>query len=156
LVASYWYAEDPGVGRPSGSAYYRYFYLFPIYRQLRLGVNRDISGAAQFLLRVYKMTGDRRYLDVACRQIDWILGCNPMNISTVEGVGRNQPERLINFDEFFPPTPQIPGGVMTGITGTVVDTPSDFEGNSEAEYDMPPTATLMWLMTELEKSGETG
>jgi len=146
LIPSYWYTTDPGGGRKIGSGYYRYFYG---YKGLRLGLNLDIIGSALFLLKAYRITGDQRYHDVACRQFDWILGCNPFDASTVEGVGRNQPERLINTDEFFPPTPQIPGAVMTGIAGTSTDEPAEFRGGCESEYDMPPTAMLMWLMLEL-------
>mgnify|MGYP001263500744 CR=1 FL=1 len=108
-------------------------------------------GNALFLLRAHKITGNRRYRDIAYRQLDWILGCNPFDASTVEGVGRNQPERLINTDEFFPPTPQIPGAVMTGICGTQEDEPAELGLGSDVEYDMPPTSLLMWLLVELQE-----
>ena len=97
----------------------------------------------------HRLTGEKRYFDVACRQIDWVLGCNPFDASTVEGVGLNQPERFVNGNEFFPPTPQIPGAVMTGIFGDNNDNPEPFRNNSSVEYDMPPTAMLMWLLSEL-------
>jgi len=146
LVPCYWYAQDQGGGRQVGSGYYRYFFQ---YGRLRIGVNPDILGSALFLLRAQKVSGDSRCFEVACRQLDWVLGCNPFDASTVEGVGRNQPERLINTDEFFPPVPQIPGAVMTGIKGDEKDEAAPFTMGVEAEYDMPPTALLMWLMSEL-------
>ena len=99
------------------------------------------------------MTGDPRCFPVAYRQVDWVLGCNPVDTSTVEGVGRNQPERLINGDEFFPPVPQIPGAVMTGAVGDAKDDLAAFRGGVEGEYDMPPTSMLMWAMLELAEAG---
>ena len=146
LIPSYWHADHPDAGRPGGSARYRYFFR---YSSMRLGSNHDILGNALFLLRAHRLTGERRYFDVACRQIDWVLGCNPLDASTVEGVGLNQPMRFINGDEFFPPTPQIPGAVMTGIQGDANDNPEPFGNNCSTEYDMPPTAMLMWLLSEV-------
>lgn len=160
LVPLCWYSEDPGDGRKEGSGYYKYFYK---YYDLNLkgtsyphgfcvGLNMNILGRALFLLRAREITGDRRCFDVACRQLDWILGCNPLDASMVEGVGRNQPERLIYT---FPPVPQIPGAVFTGMIGTEKDEPRRFwvEGDAvftdDAEYNLPPTAMLMWLMSEL-------
>ncbi len=146
LVPCHWYAKDPGGGRPAGSGFYRYF---DERWQGRTGINMGILSAALFLMRAWKLTGERACLNAASRQVDWVLGCNPFDISTVEGVGRNQPERYVNTDEFFPPVPQIPGAVMTGITGGQDDEPVEFAMGVEAEYDMPPTSLLMWLLCEL-------
>lgn len=150
LIPSYWYADRPGAGRPGGTARYRYFFRFQGPNgSILLGPNHDILGNALFLLRANRLTGDRRSFDVACRQIDWVLGCNPFDASTVEGVGLNQPVRFVNGNEFFPPTPQIPGAVMTGIQGDADDNPEPFGNNCSTEYDMPPTAMLMWMLSEL-------
>jgi len=146
LIPSYWYADRPDAGRPGGTARYRYFFRCS---WLRLGLNHDIVGNSLFLLRAHRLTGEKRYFDTACRQVDWVLGCNPFDASTVEGVGRNQPERFVNGGEFFPPTPQIPGAVMTGILGDNDDNPEPFGNNTSVEYDMPPTAMLMWILSEL-------
>jgi hypothetical protein len=118
-----------------------------------MGPNHDILGNALFLLRAGRLTGEKRYFDAACRQIDWVLGCNPFDASTVEGIGLNQPLRFVNCGEFFPPTPQIPGAVTTGIQGDDSDNPEPFGNNCSTEYDMPPTAMLMWLLSELSSSG---
>ncbi len=137
-------------GRPGGTARYRYFFRYQGPKgSIVLGPNHDILGSALFLLRAHRLTGRQRDFDVACRQIDWVLGCNPFDASTVEGVGLNQPLRFINGDEFFPPTPQIPGAVMTGIQGDADDNPEPFGNNCSTEYDMPPTAMLMWMLSEL-------
>jgi len=151
LIPSYWRANTPGAGRPAGTGCYRYFlcYRSPNGGEIKVGPNGDISTAALFLLRAHRLTGEARYLAAAQRQLDWILGCNPFDASTVEGVGLNQPLRYINDDEFFPPTPQIPGAVTTGIMGDDNDNPEPFGNNCSAEYDMPVVASLMWLLSEM-------
>lgn len=154
LIPSYWYSDRPGAGRSAGTARYRYFFRFDGPNgSILLGPNHDILGNALFLLRANRLTGEKRYFDVACRQIDWVLGCNPFDASTVEGVGLNQPMRFVNYGEFFPPTPQIPGAVMTGIQGDADDNPEPFGNNCSTEYDMPPTAMLMWLLSEVSSAG---
>lgn len=146
LIPSYWYATDPGRARKAGSAFYRYFYD---QYGLRIGLNLEILSRAIFLLRAYDHFHHRRYWNTACRQIDWVLGCNPFDMSTVEGLGYNQPMRLMS-EEFYPPTPQIPGAVMTGILGDESDEPVP-AGGILHEYDIPPTSILMWLLAELQQ-----
>ncbi len=125
LIPSYWYADRPGAGRPGGTARYRYFFQ---YRgpngSIRLGPNHDILGNALFLLRACRLTGEKRYFDAACRQIDWVLGCNPFDASTVEGVGLNQPLRFINGGEFFRLRPKFPVPSRPAFKATTTTTPS--------------------------------
>ncbi len=147
LIASYWYAEKVQGGHPGGSGYYRYFYPDP-----PIGVNQEILAAALFLLRAEKITGNPMCHTIACRQVDFVIGGNPAMVSTVEGLGRNQPERLVNVGEFFPPVPQIPGAVMTGMCGDPMDNPMGFTPGLQCEYDMPSNALLMWVLTELSHS----
>ena len=73
----------------------------------------------------------------AQRAFDWILGSNPMCSSYVEGAGQNQWQRPV-FGQFFPSTPQIPGGIL------------HFWGG---EYDMPPTTLALWTLAELNPAG---
>ncbi len=156
LIPSYWYADRPGAGRPAGRARYCYFFCYRGPKgSIRMGPNHDILGGALFLLRACRLTGERRYFDAACRQVDWVLGCNPFDASTVEGVGLNQPLHFINYGEFFPPTPQIPGAVTTGIQGDDNDNPEPFGNNCSTEYDMPPTSMLMWLLGELSTTNQS-
>ncbi len=156
LIPSYWYASAPGAGRAGGTGCYRYFlrYQSPNGGEIRVGPNGDISTAALFLLRAHRLTGEGRYLAIAQRQVDWIMGCNPFDASTIEGVGLNQPLRFINVGEFFPPTPQIPGAVMTGIMGDKDDNPEPFANNCSTEYDVPVGAPLMWLLSELSSKAQ--
>ncbi len=69
----------------------------------------------------------------AQRAFDWVLGANQMNVSYVEGAGQNNWQRPV-FGQFFPSTPQIPGGVLHVWGG---------------EYDMPPTTMALWTLAEL-------
>ena len=70
---------------------------------------------------------------VAQRVFDWILGANAMNVSYVEGAGQNHWQRPV-FGQFFPSTPQIPGGALHVWGG---------------ENDMPSTALALWTLAEL-------
>ena len=63
----------------------------------------------------------------AQRQLNWILGVNPHNASTVEGIGHNHPQQFVNGNEFRPATPRLPGAVMNGIGGTVEDQPDLYD-----------------------------
>jgi hypothetical protein len=148
LVPNYWYEKDTGGCRKGGSYYYKYF----IYENdMGIGLNYDLLLKALFLLKSAKFTEfSNECKDVSGRQVDWVLGCNPFNASTCEGVGYNQPQLLINNDEFIPPVPQIPGAVQTGI-GCIPGTDSpDIDVNPvTCEYDMPCTALLMWTIKEM-------
>ena len=64
----------------------------------------------------------------AQRSFDWVLGVNTWNRSYVEGIGQNQWQRPV-FGQFYPSTPQIPGGVLHRVCG---------------EYDMPAVAMVLW------------
>ena len=69
----------------------------------------------------------------AQRAFDWMLGSNPMCSSYVDGAGQNQWQRPV-FGQFFPSTPQIPGGLL------------HFWGG---EYDMPVVTMALWTLAEL-------
>ena len=77
--------------------------------------------------------GRPEYKVLAQRAFDWTLGSNPMCTSFVEGMGQNQWQRPV-FGQFFPSTPQIPGGLLHIWGG---------------EYDMPPVTQLLWTLVEL-------
>jgi len=116
--------------------------------------NSELAYAALFLRRAADLLDRPALRHVAQRQTDWILGCNPLDSSTVEGVGANQPHRGV-YGEFFPPTPQIPGAVMVGLMGDADDRPLTFEAGARGhygvywlEYDAPPTGALLWLLAE--------
>ena len=58
------------------------------------------------------------------------------------GLGYNNPHRGV-FGEFFPPVPQIPGGVYTGITEHAF---LEEAFGLECEYDLPETTWFMHLL----------
>ncbi|MDR0655380.1 MAG: glycoside hydrolase family 9 protein [Treponema sp.] len=107
--------------------------------------NLDLIANARFLIKAASCTGKPEYRAFAQDQIDWVMGVNPWDASNIEGVGYNQPHRGI-FGEFFPPVPQIPGAVYTGLTEQSFN-PSSY--GLDNEYDMPMVGWLMPLLTEI-------
>lgn len=105
--------------------------------------NQEIMAAGLFMRKVATMTENRQYAEVAQPQLDWIMGCNHFDCSTIEGVGYNQPHR---GGAFIPATPQIPGAVSIGVNEGSFSQESYGFAN---EYDMPPTGSTPWLMSEM-------
>lgn len=91
------------------------------------------AARAEFLSSCAALFGRRDFLPFAQLSLDWVFGANPDNSSYIEGVGQNQFPRPV-FGQFFPSTPQIPGGVLHKRMG---------------EYDMPPTTAVLWALAEL-------
>lgn len=115
-----------------------------------VGINSNLASAGVGLVKAGKILNDSRLLELAQRQLDWILGVNPFYSSTVEGIGYNHPQQFVNSSEFRPATPRLPGAVMNGIGGTVDDMPDLYDGSYHtAEYWTPMVAYTMWLMAEL-------
>lgn len=106
--------------------------------------NLDIIASGLVLLKASKILDDEKYLKYTQFQIDWILGVNPSDASSIEAVGYNQPHRGV-FGEFFPPIPQIPGAVFTGIT-TKSFNPKGY--GLDCEYDMPMNTWMLYLLAE--------
>jgi hypothetical protein len=118
---------------------------YAVYAYRNYGYIGKIAAIGAFLTRAAGITGRDEYRHVAQRQIDWIVGCNPYDRSSVEGVGYNQPQRGF-FGEFFPPTPQIPGAIWTDINSqSIINQNSGFCH----EYDMPIVGMALWLLTDL-------
>lgn len=55
------------------------------------GSNGFVSDNAHHLLIAYDMTGKQEYYDAAEKQLNYLLGCNPMNICYVTGQGSVSP-----------------------------------------------------------------
>ena len=108
--------------------------------------NLDLIAAGIFLLKAAELTGNNNYRITAQSQLDWIMGANPFDASNIEGVGYNQPHRGI-LGEFFPPVPQIPGAVFTGITKECFEEASL---GYDCEYDMPMVGWLLYLYSQIE------
>lgn len=91
------------------------------------------AAKAIYLHECAKLFGKNEYVAWAQRSFDWIFGANDDCVSYVESVGQNQYQRPV-FGQFFPSTPQIPGGVLHVMRG---------------EYDMPAVALSLWATAEL-------
>lgn len=113
------------------------------YKYFSFCYNLDLAAAGIVLKKAATILGDFGYLGAAQNQIDWIMGSNPFDASSIEGLGYNNPHRGV-FGEFFPPVPQIPGGVYTGITDQAF---TEEAYGLECEYDLPETTWLMHLLS---------
>lgn len=156
IVPFGFYADtDPGGGRRIGQLWYRWFMKpggdgrNPSYDAWWVGINANLASAGVGLLKASRILDDPALACLAQRQLDWILGVNPFDASTMEGVGRNQPA-LFKTPAFSPPTPPIPGAVMCGIGGTEADQPDLRPGSwMTCEYWTPMVCFTMWLMSEI-------
>ena len=115
-----------------------------------VGYNALAAGGVA-LLKAARLLSRPDWAALAQRQLDWILGCNPFNASTVMAVGYNNPQHMFGA-EFDPATPFLPGAVMNGISGDAEDKPQLNPGSyQECEYWTPMVAFTLWLMSELRK-----
>jgi hypothetical protein len=147
--------KDPGGDRRLGSCWYRYFAALPKDSRGRegwwVGINAHVASNGVGLARAGRLLGDARLGQLAQRQLDWIVGVNSFDASTMEDVGRNQPRQFVT-GEFRPQTPHIPGAVMNGIGGHEDDSPWLRAGSWQTcEYWTPMVGYTMWLMAELQK-----
>ncbi|MCC4619627.1 glycoside hydrolase family 9 protein [Xanthomonas cassavae CFBP 4642] len=58
------------------------------------GSNAVVLNQAMLLVQGYRVTQQRRYLDAAQSQLDYILGRNPLRLSFVTGVGQRTPMHI--------------------------------------------------------------
>ena len=144
---------DPGGNRRIGRYWYRWFMKTrnetPT-AEWWVGINAHLASNGLALLKAGRILGEPELIRLSQRQLDWILGANPFDASTVTDVGRNQPT-LYRTSTFSPSVPLIPGGVMNGIGGTEQDEPDLNPGSwNTCEYWTPMVAYTMWLLGELQ------
>jgi hypothetical protein len=144
--------KDPGGNRRIGELWYRWF-MKPKGETAAadwwVGINAHLASNGVGLLKASRLLHEPKLAALAQRQLDWIMGANPFDASTVSDAGRNQPP-LYRPGAFKPPTPLIPGGVMNGIGGSETDEPILLPGSYHTcEYWTPMVAYTMWLMAEL-------
>lgn len=146
---------DPGGDRKLGDYWYRWFMEVTgsaDIEQYWLGINGNLASTGVGLSRAGTLLKHSAYSSLAQRQLDWILGCNPFNASTVIGAGFNQPALYVNA-ALSPHTPAINGGVVNGIGGTNLDEPYLGSGTYHTcEYYTPMVAYTTWLMAELQSA----
>jgi hypothetical protein len=146
-------AENPSGNRAIDHYRYRYF-MYPEPGGWWVGINANIASAGVGLMKAVSILNDTKLKAIAQKQLDWIIGVNPFNSSTIVGVGYNQPPQFINGREFRPPTPLLPGAVMNGLGGDKEDQPHLILENNynQSEYWTPMVAYTLWLMAEISKS----
>ena len=82
------------------------------------------------LSMAFEIFGKEEYRFYAQRCLDYLLGNNKLAASAVTGVGYNHPIHNV-YGQFFPSTPQLPGGVIHYFPG---------------EYDLPGAGLLLRLL----------
>jgi hypothetical protein len=139
--------EDPGGNRKIGNYWYRYFMQPDL--DWWVGINSNIASAGVGLVKAAAILNDSRLKTVAQKQLDWIIGVNPFNSSTIESVGYNQPKHF-GGSTFLPSTPVLAGAVLNGLGGDNSDQPDIGNGNWQiSEYWTPMVSFTLWLMAEL-------
>jgi hypothetical protein len=144
--------KDPGGNRKIAGYWYRYF-MQPN-PEWWVGINSNIASAGIGLLKAASVLKNDLMRASAQKQLDWILGSNPFNSSTMVGVGYNPPAHF-GGSSFRPLVPVLPGAVLNGLGGNDADMPMIGNGNWQiSEYWTPMVAYSLWLMGELSKNGE--
>jgi hypothetical protein len=148
-----YFGPDPGGGRRLGDHWYRWFMPRknenPSSQDWWVGINAHLASNGAGLCRASRLLRQAELATLAQRQLDWIVGVNPFNASTISGVGSNQPPLFVTR-EFKPSTPEIPGGVMNGLGGTDEDEPSLLPGSYHTcEYWTPMVTYVLCLMHEI-------
>lgn len=137
------YRNPPRGARRIGAFWYRWF--MEVDEHWYVGNNARVASAGVALHRAARLLGRPDWSTLAQAQLDWIVGCNPFNASTVMDVGYNNPQHMFGLAH-DPPTPFIPGAVMNGIGGDEHDLPRLRPGQwQETEYWTPMVCYTMWL-----------
>jgi hypothetical protein len=143
-------SPTPETYRPlAGGLTYRYFH--PVRKQFWWqGANCHLASNALVLARfsrLYEGSG-KRYIDLAYRQLEWIMGANPFAACLMTGEGMRNPYPHSRFVGL------IPGGIMNGIAGNAADEPVlDLKYTLDwrtCEYWSPHVAFYIWANSVLE------
>ncbi len=134
--------------RLEGDLTYRYF--LPTRKGFWwVGTTSHLENYACLLARASSMFHNRDYLDLAFRQLEWVMGANPFGACLMTGEGMKNPyphSRYVGL---------ITGGIMNGIGGNPQDEPVlDTEYGLDwrtTEYWAPHNAWYLWAVSEIEK-----
>jgi len=141
-------SPTPEYHRPlAGEMTYRYF--MPTRKQSWWqGINSHLECYALLLAMAAKAFDRRECRDLACRQLEWVMGANPFGACLMTGEGLRNP---------YPYSPflgLITGGIMNGIAGNTRDEPVlDIECGNDwrtCEYWAPHNAFYCWALSVLE------
>jgi hypothetical protein len=143
--------QDPGGNRKVGNYWYRYFMQPEL--SWWVGINANIASAGVGLIKAAGILNDPKLKALGQKQLDWIIGLNPFNSSTIISVGYNQPKQFVGGGEFRPSVPLLSGAVMNGLGGDHDDQPSIGTGSWQiSEYWTPMVAYTLWLMAEISET----
>jgi hypothetical protein len=143
-------SPTPETYRPlAGGLTYRYFH--PVRKQFWWqGANCHLASNALVLARFARLYqgSAKQYVDVAYRQLEWIMGANPFAACLMTGEGMRNPYPHSRFVGL------IPGGIMNGIAGNGADEPVldlKYALNwRTCEYWSPHVAFYIWANSVLE------
>jgi hypothetical protein len=139
--------QDTGGNRKVGKYWYRYFMQPEL--DWWVGINANLASAGVGLVKAAGILNDPKLKTLAQKQLDWIIGVNPFNSSTIETVGYNQPKHF-GGSSFLPSTPVLPGAVLNGLGGDNKDQPAIGNGDWQiSEYWTPMVSYTLWLMAEI-------
>ncbi|MBT3201661.1 MAG: hypothetical protein HN350_17300 [Phycisphaerales bacterium] len=109
------------------------------------GANKVLARKAILLARGARILSNPKLRDAAWRQVGWILGNNPLNTSTVFGVGQGQPKL---YKQQL--APRSDGMVVQGIGGGGKDKPYMRQGHWRwCEMELCHTAWFAQAIFEL-------
>lgn len=124
----------------------RYRFFMPEHhpQRINIGLSGHWMSWAHALALTGKLLGEPKCLELAWRQLHWLIGCNPQNASVVSGVGYNNPmphSRLMGT---------YPGGFCNGFIGSpddqpVLDLEGDAQWNTTEYWNVPLSNALMAL-----------
>jgi len=112
------------------------------------GLNCDHLAYALMGVRLSLIFDDKRFVDFAANQAQWVFGVNPLGISMMTGVGGRQG---LSLEEYLN-LPSKPGGIMNGIVGRGGIVPYWARHWVSGEYWVPHSAYYTALIGELENT----
>lgn len=135
--------EDMNTGKQIGNLFYKHL--------LHVGVNNRLGADGYGLIQAAKVLNRPELIAIAQQQLNWIYGANPHNASTVHEIGYNQPTLFkTSASEYKPYTPELTGGVMTGLGANPQDKPCTYPGWWwTTEYWSPSVANTIRLINAL-------
>ena len=144
-------SDSDNLYRPIGDGmFYRYFGGVRGGRGWSAGLSSHVLGHAVLFARAAELFGERRYRDLAYRQLEWIIGANPFGASLMTGVGHRTPYPFSVFAGL------LPGGIMNGIGGNSRDEPVlSYDCGSDyrtCEYWSPHSCYFEWAVSLLERA----
>ena len=146
------YSWNAGGERRCGDKYY-FRYFMGLHDQIEassghswwVGINAHAAAMGIAMAKASVILEMPELLEIAQRQLDWILGANPFDESTMDLVGRNH-HTTFDGKLFVPNTPRIRGAVLNGLGGSEEDLPDMHDGSYHTcEYWTPMVCHTMWL-----------